>query len=75
MSVKTKSQAVAPKRGRGRPASFPGVETVAFPAKLPLETRQMVRDVAAKRGENIDQTLNRFILAGFKSAMRNRKAN
>lgn len=73
--IKTKSQAEAPKRGRGRPSSFPGIKTVAFPAMLPVETREMVREVAAKRGENINITINRMIVAGWKAATRNRKTS
>ena len=73
MATKTKSKAAPVKRGRGRPVSFPGQKTVAFPAKIPYEVRQMVRDVAAKREEPIDVTLVRFITQGWKAAMRNRK--
>ena len=62
----------APKRGRGRPATFPGQETVAFLTTVPVETRQMLRDVASKRGETINATIARFIENGFKAAMRNR---
>lgn len=61
-----------PKRGRGRPASFPGIETVAFLAKIPQTAREMVRELAKKRGENIDQTLNRLIERGHKDAFRSR---
>lgn len=62
----------APKRGRGRPASFPGIDTVAFLAKIPVSARAMVRELASKRGENIDQTLNRLIERGHKDAFRSR---
>jgi hypothetical protein len=60
------------KRGRGRPASFPGVDTVAMLARIPTETQDMLRQVAAKRGEPINVTLDRFIRNGFKDANRTR---
>lgn len=62
----------SPKRGRGRPASFPGIDTVAFLAKIPVESREKVRELASKRGENIDQTLNRMIERSHKEAFRSR---
>lgn len=73
--TKTKKKTVAtdaPKRGRGRPASFPGIDTVAFLAKIPVESREKVRELATKRGENIDQTLNRMIERAHKDAFRAR---
>ena len=68
----TKNVIEAPKRGRGRPASFPGIETVAFLAKIPQTSREMVRELAKKRGENIDQTLAKLIERGHKDAFRSR---
>lgn len=61
------------KRGPGRPASFPGVETVAFLAHIPTETREMVRNLAEKRGEPVNVTLDRMIQRAFKDANRSRK--
>ena len=54
------------------PASFPGIDTVAFLAKIPVTARDMVREVATKRGENIDVTLNRMIERAHKDAFRAR---
>lgn len=59
-------------RRRGRPASFPDAETVAFLARIPVETRDQLREVAQKRGEPINVTLARFIERGHKDAMRSR---
>ena len=77
MSVQTKSsksQAEAPKRGRGRPRTWDAsIPTVAFPAMLPVATRELAREVAAKRGENINMFLHRAIVAAHKAATRNRK--
>ena len=61
-------------RRRGRPASFPDQETVAFLSRIPVKTRDMLRAVAKKRKENINVTLARFIERGHKDAMRTRKA-
>jgi len=59
-------------RSVGRPASFPGQECKAFLATIPVTTRQMLRDVATKRSEPINITLDRFIQQGFKNATRTR---
>ena len=61
------------KRGRGRPATFPGQETVNVLSNIPTTTRDMLREVAAKRGETINATLDRFIQNGHKAATQNRK--
>jgi len=58
---------------RGRKPSFPDQETVALLAHIPVETRQMLRDVAERREEPINVVLNRFIEQGFKNATRSRK--
>ena len=63
------------KRGRGRPASFPGQETNAMLARIPVETQAKLREVATKRRENINVTLARFIERGHKDATRSRKKN
>lgn len=60
-------------RRRGRPASFPEQETVAFLARIPVEVREQLREVASKRQEPINVTLARFIQRGHKDAMRSRK--
>ena len=70
-TMATKNQ-TEEKRPVGRPASFPGQTLVAFLANIPVETRQMLRDIAAKRNEPINVTLNRFIERGFKDANRTR---
>ena len=73
MSIQSSTKTDSPKRGRGRPASFPNVETVFFPVTLPTEARDMVREISRKRGENINVTMFRFIQNGFKAATRKRK--
>jgi hypothetical protein len=60
-----------PKR-RGRPSNFPDQETIAFLAHIPIESRDMVREVAEKRGEPIAVTLNRMIERSFKEATRSK---
>jgi len=70
MSNKTET-----KRSVGRPASFPDQETVAFLSNIPVATRDQLREVAAKRSEPINVTLDRFIQQGFKNATRSRKKN
>ena len=55
--MSTKSQATEPKRGRGRPATFPGVETVSFLVNVPEETRQQVRDLAERRGVTLNAVI------------------
>jgi hypothetical protein len=60
-------------RGRGRPASFPGIETVKMLASIPVTAQEQLRAVAAKRGEPINVTLARFIERGHKDAMRSRE--
>lgn len=79
MSTKTKNTKPvvdAPKRGRGRPASFPDVakgDMSALLVHIPTASRQMVRDVSAKRGECMNVTIARFIAAGHAAAMRTKK--
>jgi hypothetical protein len=69
----TKANTDQPKRGRGRPASFPGQKTVPYLATIPTETREMIREIAEKRGQNINQALDQLIRTGHKAAMRTRK--
>jgi hypothetical protein len=59
-------------RGPGRPANFPNVKTVAFLAKIPAETRDMVKTLAARREEPIGVTLDRMIRRAFADASRSR---
>lgn len=40
-------------RRRGRPASFPGVETAPLLSNIPVETRQMLRDYAAAKFDGL----------------------
>jgi len=61
------------KRSVGRPASFPStVQTVAFLARIPVETREMVRSLAKRRGENVNLTLDRMIQRAYREATRTR---
>lgn len=43
------SQVAEVKRGRGRPKSFPNVETKMAGFNLPIETLELVQKVAEKR--------------------------
>lgn len=61
-------------RGPGRPASFPGQETVQFLARIPVETKTMVTTLAEQRGEPINVTLDRMIQRAFKDSNRRRKS-
>lgn len=61
------------KKGPGRPANFPDADTVAFMAKIPVESRDMVRTLAAKREENIAVTLDRMIRRAYAEANRSKK--
>ena len=67
-----KNSTPEPKRGVGRPSSFPGVECKAFLATIPIETREMIRTLAKRRGENINLTVDRMIRRAFKDATRSR---
>jgi hypothetical protein len=60
-------------RGPGRPANFPNQETVAFLAKIPVETKAMVTKLAERRDEPIGVTLDRMIRRAFAEASRSRK--
>lgn len=59
------------KRGPGRPASF-SVPTVQFLSTIPTETRQLVRNLAEAREENINVTLDALIRRGAKEMGRKR---
>lgn len=60
-------------RGPGRPANFPNQPTIAFLAKIPVDTKNMVKALAGKRGEPIGVTLDRMIRRAFADASRSRK--
>jgi|APSaa5957512576_1039674.scaffolds.fasta_scaffold43670_1 hypothetical protein len=61
------------KRTVGRPASFPAnVETKAFLKKLPVDAIAMVRELAERRGQNLDFTLDQMIRRSFREATRSR---
>jgi hypothetical protein len=57
-------------KSRGRPQSFPGQETVAVLVHIPKTSRANLREVAKKRNEPINVTINRFIERGYKDATR-----
>jgi len=61
-------------RGPGRPASFPGQTVKAFAAKIPVETQTMVRELAERRDENVNITLDRMIRRAYAEANRTRKS-
>lgn len=80
----SQNQTEAPARRRGRPATFPDQEVVPFLTKIPAETRDMVREVAARRTEvarkknpnapavTLNAVVDGFIRAGHKAATRSR---
>ena len=63
---------VEEKRGRGRPANFPGVETVTRLYKLPAETVEMIETLAEQRGQNLGVVLDAMIRRAFKISSRKR---
>lgn len=64
----------ATQRGPGRPSNFPNQKTVAFLAKIPLETKAMVTSLAESRDEPIGVTLDRMIRRAFNQSSASRKA-
>lgn len=58
------------KRGPGRPASFEGQKTVAFLAKIPTDTRDMIRELAEKREEPINVTADAMLRRGYREMTR-----
>lgn len=61
-------------RGRGRPKSFPNQETVTFLASIPIDAKEMVTDLAKRREEPINLTLDRMIRRAFAEATRQRSS-
>ncbi len=63
-------------RGRGRPASFPGVDTVTMGSNIPVATKAQLTELATRRnggkGENINVTLARIIEKAFEASERGR---
>lgn len=70
MAKKTQTQKTPARRGR--PSSFPGVETVSVLSRIPVENRDQLREIAEKREEPINVTLARLIEQGHRAAMRTR---
>lgn len=66
----TMTSKTEPKRGRGRPANFPGVKTIAVLYSLPVETAEMVKAIAAKREQPIGIVVNTMIEQSFKRMSR-----
>ena len=58
------------KRGPGRPASYEAQATVAFLAKIPEETREMIRELSEKREEPINVTVDAMLRRGYKEMTR-----
>ena len=56
-----------PKRGRGRPASFPNAELVSIMTRVPADVRGQFKAIARQRkgGENLNQTFARVIGAAY----------
>ncbi len=65
---------VEEKRGRGRPANFPGVKTVTRLYKLPKETVAMIEQLAADREQPLGVVLDAMIRRAFNEATRKRAA-
>lgn len=63
---------VEEKRGRGRPANFPGVKTVTRLYKLPTETVDMIEKLAADREQPLGVVLDAMIRRAFNEATRKR---
>ena len=61
-----------PKRGRGRPANFPGQNVTARLYKLPNTTIALVEAEAARREEPLGVTIDRLLLRGHKEFSRKR---
>ncbi len=57
-------------RSPGRPASFPDVETVQFLSRIPTESRDLIRQLAEKREEPLNVTLDAMIRRAFKEMTR-----
>jgi hypothetical protein len=64
--------AVTIKRGRGRPASFPGQECRAILSTIPEENIAQLHELKAKWGLNLNQTLVRVLARAHKDAFRSR---
>lgn len=60
------------KRGRGRPASFPGQECRAILSTIPEENIAQLHELKAKWGCNLNQTLVRVLARAHKDAFRSR---
>ena len=56
-------------RGPGRPPSFT-VPTVAVLSNIPVETRDMVKNLAKQRGEPMNVTLDTLIRRGYRETAR-----
>lgn len=69
-----KTVAVTIKRGRGRPASFPGTITKGFLTTIPVEAIAQLHELQVKWGVNLNQAVTRMIERSHKDAFRNRKA-
>ena len=68
-----KNVATTIKRGRGRPASFPGQECRAVLSTIPVESIAQLHELNTKWGVNINQAIVRMIARSHKDAFRNRK--
>lgn len=60
------------KRGRGRPANFPGVKVVTRLYKLPAETVKMIETLAENREQPLGVVLDAMIRRAFNDATRKR---
>ncbi len=61
------------KRGRGRPANFPGQETTARLYKLPGTTIALVEQEAERINKSLGITIDGLIQRGFNAVNRKRK--
>jgi hypothetical protein len=51
---------------RGRPASFPGQETVLIQSQIPVEVRDQIRELAQANDELLNQTIARIVGTAYK---------
>jgi hypothetical protein len=62
----TVTETVTEARRRGRPASFPGQETVLIQSQIPVEVRDQIRELAEANDELLNQTLARIVGTAYK---------
>lgn len=69
------SQSETETRGPGRPASFPGQDTVMFAANIPVHTRDGLKALAAQREIPLNVLLDDIATKAIAASQRARKQN